>query len=345
MEIRKTRPVSLFLSTPSARRATEEYMRIRMGQFISIHALREEGDSECRPRCRFSKISIHALREEGDLRRSSSRPVPCNFYPRPPRGGRPAAVRAAGPPREISIHALREEGDQSPSSVAQWMTYFYPRPPRGGRPVHSDHQPPAGQFLSTPSARRATASRSSSTRTSTFLSTPSARRATGTDGRIGMYVEISIHALREEGDNAAHITPSGGLNFYPRPPRGGRPVCFDDVAILQDISIHALREEGDLRPCSYCPPFRYFYPRPPRGGRRNAIDAGRIRASISIHALREEGDGLCMVVDDEGRLFLSTPSARRATMDTLARTVPSANFYPRPPRGGRLSIRPATHPP
>ncbi len=33
-----------------------------------------------------------------------------------------------------------------------------------------------------------------------FLSTPSARRATGTDGRIGMYVEISIHALREEGD-------------------------------------------------------------------------------------------------------------------------------------------------
>ena len=33
-----------------------------------------------------------------------------------------------------------------------------------------------------------------------FLSTPSARRATETAGANGLGVKISIHALREEGD-------------------------------------------------------------------------------------------------------------------------------------------------
>ena len=35
----------LFLSTPSARRATTRAMRKRAGHNISIHALREEGDA------------------------------------------------------------------------------------------------------------------------------------------------------------------------------------------------------------------------------------------------------------------------------------------------------------
>ena len=55
-----------FLSTPSARRATDHM----------------DDETEA------SKISIHALREEGDLVRLCRKaPVP-NFYPRPPRGGR-----------------------------------------------------------------------------------------------------------------------------------------------------------------------------------------------------------------------------------------------------------------
>ena len=57
-----------FLSTPSARRATLLVGIPPTVRVISIHALREEGDPGCRPRCRFSKISIHALREEGDQR-------------------------------------------------------------------------------------------------------------------------------------------------------------------------------------------------------------------------------------------------------------------------------------
>ena len=34
---------------------------------------------------------------------------------------------------------------------------------------------------------------------------------------------------------------------------------------------------------------------------------------ISIHALREEGDVLATIKDNHPRIFLSTPSARRAT--------------------------------
>ncbi len=34
-------------------------------------------------------------------------------------------------------------------------------------------------------------------------------------------------------------------DFYPRPPRGGRPHNAGDGAVHVLISIHALREEGD----------------------------------------------------------------------------------------------------
>ena len=37
---------------------------------------------------RHEKISIHALREEGDTAKRTLSPSSFNFYPRPPRGGR-----------------------------------------------------------------------------------------------------------------------------------------------------------------------------------------------------------------------------------------------------------------
>ena len=78
------------------------------------------------------------------------------------------------------------------------------------------------------------------------------------------------------------------------------------------ISIHALREEGDESPIlSACTPV-YFYPRPPRGGR--PVDPDRISLTEA---------------------FLSTPSARRATLCGPPAPSHSENFYPRPPRGGR----------
>ena len=78
---------------------------------------------------------------------------------------------------------------------------FYPRPPRGGR--LSTNGIPAAAFR--------------------FLSTPSARRATKDGNKKGFEWQISIHALREEGD-----------------------VCDGLDNRAAEISIHALREEGDL---------------------------------------------------------------------------------------------------
>ena len=59
---------AVFLSTPSARRATVPGAAFWVPGRISIHALREEGDIPEYYRDYLSqKISIHALREEGDL--------------------------------------------------------------------------------------------------------------------------------------------------------------------------------------------------------------------------------------------------------------------------------------
>ena len=58
-----------------------------------------------------------------------------HFYPRPPRGGRQQLVGLDKARRVISIHALREEGDTQ----------------------RQEQRLTALEFLSTPSARRATA--------------------------------------------------------------------------------------------------------------------------------------------------------------------------------------------
>ena len=61
----------------------------------------------------------------------------------------------------------------------------------------------AAKFLSTPSARRATCAMLAFLVLIVFLSTPSARRATGNSGIFRTLHNISIHALREEGDARA----------------------------------------------------------------------------------------------------------------------------------------------
>ena len=149
-------------------------------------------------------ISIHALREEGDWRflRGFHRQI--DFYPRPPRGGRRWTM-----------------------ALCPLLNYFYPRPPRGGRPECLDLPPQTFEFLSTPSARRAT------------IHPQSQRR----------HDMISIHALREEGDWRFLRGFHRQIDFYPRPPRGGRRWTM-----------------------ALCPLLNYFYPRPPRGGRPECLD-------------------------------------------------------------------------
>ncbi len=156
------------------------YTRIRPAPPISTHALREEGDVLCRLKHdEYNGISTHALREEGDLLYRDFRKEIIYFYPRPPRGGRPATPPGTRqgrnnfyprPPRggrhQDYLEALAEAGN------------FYPRPPRGGRPAGAGDRAGADQFLPTPSARRATGKRYTTKTQEVFLPTPSARRAT-----------------------------------------------------------------------------------------------------------------------------------------------------------------------
>ena len=161
--------------------------------------------------------------------------------------------------------ATRRSGSQN-----QLRGYFYPRPPRGGRPTDSRCSMRSFRFLSTPSARRATEYLGTAPITIQFLSTPSARRATYTQ-------EWFVKVLHE-----FLSTPSARRATSP-------PINW---RVRIQISIHALREEGD----------------PP------GIELQAPRRGISIHALREEGDtGTKLTVQCLSE-FLSTPSARRATL-------------------------------
>ena len=124
-----------------------------------------------------------------------------------------------------------------------------------------------------------------------FLSTPSARRATSSGLQAVSAHEISIHALREEGDRSAGCRSTADYHFYPRPPRGGRPANSSGV-----MSSSLFLSTPSARRATRAWPFDMvvlddFYPRPPRGGRQTK------KHSMQLHLL-----------------FLSTPSARRATL-------------------------------
>ena len=79
---------------------------------------------------------------------------------------------------------------------------------------------------------------------------------------------ISIHALREEGDQDNIVNMYGSLDFYPRPPRGGRRADWVD----KDDSL-------------------LFLSTPSARRATGVHHLGAVDLRISIHALREEGDG------------------------------------------------------
>ena len=124
---------------------------------------------------------------------------------------------------------------------------------------------------------------------------------------------ISIHALREEGDNRVNHDLGNVPNFYPRPPRGGRPDVYALIQSRLDISIHALREEGDGQlhgQVHIC----WISIHALREEGDIALLGLHVRMlGISIHALREEGDSFSLGIFPPVSIFLSTPSARRAT--------------------------------
>ena len=216
-----------FQSTPSARRATEGAV--------------EEGSTayvfQSTPSARRATVFVAQLaRGRG------------NFNPRPPRGGRHEKPVVDEKPVVISIHALREEGDLQGGRLDPGTDHFNPRPPRGGRRRAAsansrtygnfNPRPPRGgrlisakkagiwtKFQSTPSARRATADCQKHSKRGKFQSTPSARRATAEFAVLHQVTEISIHALREEGDVRA-LMDSYGLELFQSTPSARRATSW-----------------------------------------------------------------------------------------------------------------------
>ena len=108
-----------------------------------------------------------------------------HFNPLPPWGGRPAAVAAIQKVVSISIHALRGEGDLKQRTAGHIDSHFNPRPPWGGRPPIEIK---TWQDLQ-------------------FQSTPSVGRATNAKSKQSQKKQISIHALRGEGDASKKTVP------------------------------------------------------------------------------------------------------------------------------------------
>ena len=122
-----------FLSTPSARRATtigsEAWLKV---VFLSTPSARR-ATSPARAGAHDRRFLSTPSARRATFCTPPARRLQYDFYPRPPRGGRPRAPTLPPTPRN-----------------------FYPRPPRGGRPRSSRCCASTQQFLSTPSARRAT---------------------------------------------------------------------------------------------------------------------------------------------------------------------------------------------
>ena len=289
--------MSVFLSTPSARRATqglEQYNRHNQN---------------------FYPRPLRGGRPSATAKYTASK----NFYPRPLRGGRLLLVFEQAGLFVISIHALCEEGDRilerlihnnrrflsTPSARRATQSVptgdvtarnFYPRPLRGGRPLLRTFRRFRCYFYPRPLRGGRPWRLNPKTAGERFLSTPSARRATGRYLSRDIRLRISIHALCEEGDDAnidqlareneflstpsarraTRPSPSCWMTtpyFYPRPLRGGRPPRTSSMVLLSIFLSTPSARRATTSLLIFRPSQANFYPRPLRGGRPTGLSA------------------------------------------------------------------------
>ena len=218
------------------------------------------------------------------------------------------------------------------------MIHFNPRPPWGGRPRRACDRLPCQYFNPRPPWGGRRFPLQSCCRLKVFQSTPSVGRATPSVRRSLRRKEISIHALRGEGDvfclyidiKLYHFNPrppwggrpsssckkdTASLNFNPRPPWGGRPSFLltskPDTSFQSTPSVGRATSRTRIRQC-----VETFQSTPSVGRATDKATTGIIIERISIHALRGEGDDI-----PESGVGKRT------------------NFNPRPPWGGRLQPR------
>ena len=191
--------------------------------------------------------------------------------------------------------------------------YFYPRPPRGGRRSAPLFRPSSRNYF--------------------YPRPPRGGRRQARSGRQ-VAQDISIHALREEGDLGSPWVSVGFSEFLSTPSARRATDTFLIFCRQMQISIHALREEGDGQAASGADSGCDFYPRPPRGGRPARAEKADSREAISIHALREEGDYTVQIVH-VGAVISIHALREEGDRQPEGWIYSDKDFYPRPPRGGR----------
>ena len=214
------------------------------------------------------------------------------FYPRPPRGGRPACVRADPEEAEflstspawgttasdvivvhkgcISIHVPRVGDDRAASRAYLRRPHFYPRPPRGGRRFRCHRCTPPGKY------------------------------------------------------------------FYPRPPRGGRPGPASPSSAHRSIFLSTSPAWGTTSVKSILVPTSEFLSTSPAWGTTPCCGPRWPGTRISIHVPRVGDDQENAANITAVAQFLSTSPAWGTTVCKQCHELLHPDFYPRPPRGGRL---------
>ena len=285
--------------------------------------------------------------------------LPRHFNPRPPCGGRPnqTASRPAGrkfqstapvwgPTRQgtsgsawsrfqstapvwgptlttaswgwsatISIHGPRVGADprKRPACPAGWN--FNPRPPCGGRRKPMPGRREDKIFQSTAPVWGPTA-----------LSLSNAESAA-----------ISIHGPRVGADLPLLLRATGGQDFNPRPPCGGRLASGGPVPVKIGISIHGPRVGADRSRVDYLYNVLQFQSTAPVWGPTCGIFCIGHRCSISIHGPRVGAD---LTFGYSQPSFIISIHGPRVGADgaRAADTSSWRYFNPRPPCGGRRPL-------
>ena len=182
---------------------------------------------------------------EGDGVCGDVRCTDAYFYPRPPGGGRLWCCNMRQTYCKISIHALRVEGDAGVS-----IRYYHRQISIHALRVEGDWARLYNRCYLRISIH-----------------------ALRVEGDLPTYkaqlnVSISIHALRVEGDVVPFDISLSKIDFYPRPPGGGR---LQNVRKIKRAVVFLSTPSG-WRATVYqqiggdTP--QHFYPRPPGGGRQ-----------------------------------------------------------------------------
>ena len=132
------------------------------------------------------------------------------------------------------------------------------------------------------------------------------------------------------------VLESGSNGFYPRTPRGVRPLHSQYLhSFSLFLSTHPSRS-ATFSVCYKFPILIRFYPRTPRGVRhRLSIQYPYCIQFLSTHPSRSATKPITFAV--KLCAFLSTHPSRSATLIALYKSKGMLSFYPRTPRGVRLS--------